>query len=65
MVDEPELVVYKGIFKLASEPRGVARSAALAAAEMVLVSLYKAVLMSFHVLMHTLLFSVVPTTFLS
>ena len=44
VVDEPELVVYKGIFKLASEPRGGARTAALAAAEMVLVSLNNAVL---------------------
>ena len=39
MVDEPQIVVFKGSFKLAAEPRGVARSAALAAAEMVLVSL--------------------------
>lgn len=40
VVDEPQIVVFKGSFKLAAEPRGVARSAALAAAEMVLVSLY-------------------------
>ena len=39
VVDEPLIVVFKGSFKLAAEPRGVARSAALAAAEMVLVSL--------------------------
>ena len=39
VVDEPQIVVFKGSFKLAAEPRGVARSAALAAAEMVLVSL--------------------------
>lgn len=38
VVDEPQVVVFKGSFKLAPEPRGVARSAALAAAEMVLVS---------------------------
>lgn len=38
MVDEPELICFKGTFKLASEPRGVARTAALAAAEMALVS---------------------------
>jgi len=38
VVDEPQMVVFKGSFKLAAEPRGVARSAALAAAEMVLVS---------------------------
>ena len=38
VVDEPQVVVFKGSFKLAAEPRGVARSAALAAAEMVLVS---------------------------
>ena len=38
VVDEPQIVVFKGSFKLAAEPRGVARSAALAAAEMVLVS---------------------------
>lgn len=37
LVDEPELLSFRGTFKLASEPRGVARSAALAAAEMVLV----------------------------
>ncbi|KAL0024070.1 hypothetical protein WJX79_002966 [Trebouxia sp. C0005] len=36
VVDEPQIVVFKGSFKLAAEPRGVARSAALAAAEMVL-----------------------------
>ncbi len=40
VVDEPQIVVFKGSFKLAAEPRGVARSAALAAAEMVLVSLH-------------------------
>lgn len=40
IVDEPELICFKGTFKLASEPRGVARSAALAAAEMALVSRY-------------------------
>ena len=39
-MDEPQIVVFKGSFKLAAEPRGVARSAALAAAEMVLVSLH-------------------------
>ena len=38
VVDEPQVIVFKGSFKLAPEPRGVARSAALAAAEMVLVS---------------------------
>ena len=38
LVDEPELLSFRGTFKLASEPRGVARSAALAAAEMVLVN---------------------------
>ena len=36
-MDDPELLSFRGTFKLASEPRGVARSAALAAAEMVLV----------------------------
>ena len=39
LVDEPELLVFRGTFKLASEPRGTARSAALASAEMVLVRL--------------------------
>lgn len=39
IVDEPQMIMFKGSFKLAAEPRGVARSAALAAAEMVLVSL--------------------------
>ena len=38
IVDEPELISFKGTYKLASEPRGVARSTALAAAEMALVS---------------------------
>lgn len=38
VVDEPQVIVFRGSFKLAPEPRGVARSAALAAAEMVLVS---------------------------
>lgn len=37
MVDEPQLVSFKGTYKLAAEPRGTARSAALAAAETVLV----------------------------
>lgn len=39
IVDEPHMIMFKGSFKLAAEPRGAARSAALAAAEMVLVSL--------------------------
>ena len=39
IVDEPQVVLFKASFKLAAEPRGVARSAALAAAEMVLVRL--------------------------
>ena len=38
VVDEPQLLTFKGTFKLASEPRGTACSAALAAAETVLVS---------------------------
>ncbi len=38
-MDEPQMVVFKGSYKLAAEPRGVPRSAALAAAEMVLVRL--------------------------
>ena len=37
MVDEPQLLSFKGTYKLAAEPRGTARSAALAAAETVLV----------------------------
>lgn len=40
IVEEPELICFKGTYKLASEPRGDARSAALAAAEMALVSCY-------------------------
>ena len=38
IVDEPQLLTFRGTYKLASEPRGTARSAALAAAETVLVS---------------------------
>ena len=36
-MDDPDHLSFRGTFRLASEPRGVARSAALAAAEMVLV----------------------------
>ena len=52
LVDEPELLSFRGTFKLASEPRGVARSAALAAAEMVLVNHPPSPLPPSHVLLH-------------
>ena len=50
LVDEPELLSFRGTFKLASEPRGVGRSAALAAAEMVLVNKHPPPPM--HILLH-------------
>lgn len=37
LVDQPQLITFKGSFKLAAEPRGGPRSAAQAAAETVLV----------------------------